>query len=97
MDELQSEIQDQQQHIHDLEDELKKLSAKFTVLSADYYLNNFPSSQDFIKKSRFLTRFSVPHYDSPPTTCNVGELIESGGILKICSAVNTWTTVGAQV
>jgi len=80
-------------------DQLQKLDAtiqELALLRADYYSNNFSSSQDFQKYSRFNTRLKVPSYSTLPATCEVGEIVESAGKLRICSATNTWTIVGTQ-
>lgn len=65
-------------------------------LKANYFANNFPSSQDFFKYVRFNSRLKVPHYDTLPATCEVGEIAETGGELNICSAADTWTVCGVQ-
>ncbi len=62
----------------------------------EFYKINFSGRQDFVKYSNFTTMIKVPSYSSLPATCQVGEICESGGKLKICSATNTWTTVGTQ-
>jgi hypothetical protein len=80
----------------DLQAQINMLRQQIEALSAEFHTNNFNSSQDFNKYSRFNTRLKVPKHDTPPTTCEVGEIIEDGGVLKICSAANTWTTVGTQ-
>ena len=63
--------------------------------------NSFSASQDFTKYSRFITRLKVPHYASNPTIGDVGDIVEVGGKLKICTVASltapTWTTVGTQV
>lgn len=76
--------------------QFSKLQQDFKALSDAYYNGNFTARQDFTKYSDFTTMLKVPSYASLPATCQVGELVESGGKLKICSATNTWTTVGVQ-
>lgn len=76
--------------------ELQKLQQQLDQLTQEFYRGNFSDSQDFPKYSRFNTRLKVPHYASNPTTCEVGEIIEVGGKLKICSSANTWSVVGTQ-
>lgn len=93
---MDDQIHDVQQQVDDHEDALTKLQEAVAALSADYYKNNFESSQDFQKYSRFNTRLKIPHYDVLPVTCHVGELAESGGKLNVCSAVNTWSVAGTQ-
>lgn len=73
-----------------------KLKKDFQELSDQFYSNNFPGSQDFNKYVRFNGRLKVPHHASLPSTCEVGELAETGGELNICSSANTWTVVGTQ-
>lgn len=62
-------------------------------LQQEVYRNNFSGSQDFNKFIRFNTRLKVPHYDSIPPIGEVGELIEAGGALYICSSPNTFVLV----
>ena len=85
--------QEQQKKIDQLEKDLKALNDEF-------YANNFSASQDFNKYSRFNTRLKVPHYASDPTNGEVGEIIEVGGKLKICTTASptaaVYTVVGAQ-
>jgi hypothetical protein len=76
--------------------ELTKLRNDFDTLAQEFYRNNFSAVQDFIKYCRFNTRLKVPHYTADPATCEVGEIIEVSGKLKVCSAANTWTIVGTQ-
>lgn len=79
-------------------EELKKLREDLTALNAEFYLNNFSSSQDFNKYSRFNTRIKVPTLSATPATCEIGELCVVSGTGKayVCSAANTWTVIGAQ-
>lgn len=72
------------------------LEATVKSLSDAFYHNNFVSTQDFQKDSSFNTTLKIPHYNSIPSTCNVGQIIESSGKLYICSAVNTFTLAGSQ-
>ncbi len=80
----------------DEQKQFNQLKKDFEALKAEYYRNNFSSSQDFQKYCRFNGRFKITHYDSLPATCEIGELAETGGELNICSAVDTWTVVGTQ-
>lgn len=82
---------------NDLQLQINRLQAQLELLSAEYHLNNFASSQDVNKYTRYNTRLKVPHYATAPAICEVGEIIEVGGKLKVCSAANTYTTVGTQV
>ena len=70
----------------DEQKQFNQLKKDFEALKAEYYRNNFSSSQDFQKYCRFNGRFKITHYDSLPAT----------GELNICSAVDTWTVVGTQ-
>lgn len=96
MDETQTQLSDLQQQADEHEQTIARLQSIVDALSGEFYKNNFPSSQDFQKYSRFNTRLKIPHADSVPSKCNVGELIESSGKLYICSAVNTWAVAGTQ-
>ena len=81
-------------------DRLDKLEKALRDLSEEFYRNNFSSSQDFQKFSRFNSRLKVPSYSTNPTVGEVGEVIEVGGKLKICTVASltapTWTIVGTQ-
>lgn len=83
--------------IADLEELVGTLQKTITNLSGDFYKNNFTSSITFNKDAVFYTRLKVPHYDSAPTVSEVGDIIEVGGVLYICTAVGgVFTKVGAQ-
>ena len=77
-------------------EELELIKQRLEALEDTVHLNNFNSSQDFNKYSRFNTRLKVPSYATEPSKCEVGEIVEVSGVLKVCSAKDTWTTVGAQ-
>lgn len=81
---------------NDTQTQINKLAKDLADLTEEFYRNNFSSSQDFQKYSRFNTRLKVPHYASTPAKCEVGEICEVSGKLRICSAANTWTIVGTQ-
>jgi hypothetical protein len=72
------------------------LKQQIESLSSEFYLNNFTGSQDHNKYNRFNTRLKVPSYTTDPAVCEVGEIIEVAGELKICSVADTWTVVGTQ-
>lgn len=74
------------EQIQILRNDLKSLQDAF-------YQNNFSGRQDFSKFSDFKTRLKVPHYDQIPPVGEVGEIIEAGGALFICSSPNTFTLV----
>lgn len=76
--------------------EIEKLKSDFSSLNEEFYRNNFTANQDFVKYSNFTSRLKVPHYDTLPAACEVGEICESAGKLRICSAANTWSVVGTQ-
>lgn len=78
------------------QEQLLALKESLDALVQEVYRNNFSSHQDFNKSSNFTTKLKVPHYDLPPLIGEVGEIIESGGKLYICSASNTFTIVGTQ-
>ena len=75
---------------------IEQLEKDLKALNDEFYKNNFTAYQDFYKFSNFKTRLKVPSYSTLPTTCVVGEIAESAGKLRICSATNTWTIVGTQ-
>jgi hypothetical protein len=79
-----------------IQNQIDQLKKDVADLNNELYLNNFSAHRDFNKKCNFNTRLKVPHYASDPSTCEVGEIIEVGGKLKVCSATNTWTIVGTQ-
>ncbi len=81
----------------ELSDKYDALKREVEALNSTFYLNNFPSSQDFFKKVRFNTSLKVPHYDTLPSTCEAGEIAETGGILAICATADNWVVVGTQV
>lgn len=70
---------------------LNRLEQELESLRNEFYRNNFSGQQDFPKYSNFTNHIRIPHYDTRPSTCDVGELIENGGKLYLCSAANTWT------
>ena len=80
----------------DLLKRIDQLEKDLRALNDEYYRNNFTAQQDFYKFSNFKYRLKVPRYTSLPTTCQVGEIAESAGKLRVCSAANTWTIVGTQ-
>lgn len=75
------------------EEQIQILRNDLTALQSEVYRNNFSSSQDFNKFTRFNTRLKIPHYDSVPPVGEVGELIEVGGVLLICSSPNSFSVV----
>jgi hypothetical protein len=80
----------------DLQKRIEQLERDLFKINQEVYTNNFSARQDFNKYSNFTTRLKVPYYAVAPATCEVGEIIEVGGKLRICSAANTWTIVGTQ-
>lgn len=82
------------------QEEFDKLKRDFAALSEEFYRNNFSARQDFPKYSNFLTRIKMPHYASTPTVGDVGELVEVGTKLYICTVASatapTWVVVGTQ-
>lgn len=80
----------------DTQKQIDDLKKEVQALKDEFYRNNFTANQTFNKYSNFTTRLKVPSYSSLPSTCEVGEIVESGGKLRICSASNTWTIVGTQ-
>lgn len=84
----------------DLQRRIQRLEQALFDLTSEVYTNNFSSSQDFNKYSRFNTRLKVPSYASDPSVGEVGDLIEVSGKLKICTVASstapTFTIVGTQ-
>lgn len=78
--------------------EIEKLKKDLADLTEEVYRNNFSSSQDFPKYSRFNTGIKVPTFTTAPTTCEIGQLhvISTTGKLYVCSSANTWSLVGTQ-
>lgn len=76
-----------------IEEQILALRSDLQALNQEVYRNNFSSHQDFNKTSNFTTRLKVPHYDSLPPVGEVGEILEAGGALWICSSPNTFTLV----
>ena len=76
--------------------QFEMLKQQVEAMASEAHLNNFPGGQDVNKYTRYNYRLKVPSYDTAPSTCEVGEVIEVGGDLQICSAADTWTTVGTQ-
>jgi hypothetical protein len=79
-----------------MQDQINQLRKDIEALNAEMYLNNFSTSQDFNKYSRFNTRLKVPNVTALPSTCEVSEVVVYSGKLYVCSASNTWTIVGTQ-
>lgn len=78
-------------------EQINKLRSDIDSLNQAFYKNNFSSSQTFTKDAIFQTRLKVPHYTSAPSICEVGDLIEIGGKLYICTVANTtFELVGSQ-
>jgi len=82
--------------IQKLQDQITRLEQDLKALNDEVYKNNFSARQDFNKASSFTSKLKVPHYSSDPTTAEVGEIIEVGGKLKICSSANTFVVAGTQ-
>lgn len=76
-----------------VEEKLQALRNDLDALNQEVYRNNFSGHQDFNKSSNFTTKLKIPHYDIPPIVGEVGEIIESGGALYICSSANHFTLV----
>lgn len=95
-------MQDSTQQLIDLQDQVTKIQGTVDSLSQSFYKNNFSSSQTFNKDIVFSVSLQVPHYSSAPSVGAVGQLIEVGGKLYICTIAGsvaspaTWTLVGTQ-
>jgi len=76
-----------------LQEQIDILKVTIKSLSDEVYRNNFSSHQDFNKSSNFTSSLKVPHYELVPIVGEVGQIIEVGGVLYICSSPNTFTIV----
>jgi len=94
-------MNDNKLELQDLQDALAKLRLEVGDLTSQFFKNNFSARQDFPKASSFSTSLKVPSYTTRPVG-EVGEIIEVGGVLEICSAydsvtkISTWSVVGSQ-
>jgi len=84
---------------NELQAQIDTLRGDLEALNAEYYTNNFSTSQDFQKYSRFNTRLRVPMFSSAPTLAEIGEVYanSTNGKLYICTSANTFSLVGGQV
>lgn len=93
----QIKMNPQNTQLADLQAQVTKLSSDVSSLTANFYKNNFSSSQNFTKAIVFQKSLRVPIYDSAPSICAVGELICVAGKLYICTVADTtFTLVGTQ-
>ena len=83
---------------NDLQQQVNQLSARLEALTGEVYTNNFTSSQDFNKFTRFNTRLKVPIFAVAPTVAEIGELYanSTNGKLYVCTAANVFSLVGTQ-
>lgn len=83
-------------------EQVTKLRSELDSLSQSFYKNNFSNSQTFNKSCVFTERLQVPHYSSAPSVGVVGDIIEVGGKLYICTTAGdvatpaTFTLCGSQ-
>ena len=77
----------------DYKKEIETLKKDLKDLTEEMYRNNFSASQDFNKKVSFTTAVKVPHYTTLPSVGEVGEILEMGGALYICSTPNNFSLV----
>ncbi len=81
-------------------EEFEKLKRDLQELTDEFYANNFTSSKDYNKYSRFNSRLKVPTVSANPIVGEVGDIVSVGGVLKICTVASltapTFTTVGTQ-
>ena len=82
--------------IQKLQNQIDLLKKDLQALNDEFYRNNFTANQTFNKYSNFTSRLKVPHYDTLPAVCEVGEIAEQGGELNICATANNWVVVGTQ-
>ena len=83
---------------NDSQNRINELEKKVQALNDEFYRNNFTSTQDFNKTSRFNSRLRLPVVTATPATCEIGEVcvVSSTGKSYVCSAANTWTIIGTQ-
>lgn len=81
------------QNPNNLQAQFDKLVKDLKDLNDEVYNNNFSSSQDFNKYSRFNTRLKIPTLHTIPTFGEIGEVCFVTGTSKlyVCTAINTWT------
>lgn len=60
------------------------------------YLSNFGTHVFINGLLELGTSFKLPNKTADPAKCQVGELVVVDGVLKVCSAVDTWTSLGAS-
>lgn len=84
----------------DLQKRIEKLELDLKDLNDEFYANNFTSSKDYNKYSRFNSRFKLPVVATDPTIGEVGDLVCVVTKVKICTVASltapTWTIVGTQ-
>ena len=85
---------------NDLSTRVAQLERSLQQLTDEYYLNNFTSSKDYNKYSRFNTRMKVPVVATDPTVGDVGDIVCVVTKLKICTVASltapTWVVCGTQ-
>ena len=95
-------MQDNNLKLQELTDTVSKLRADLDSLTSNFYKNNFSSSQSFNKDVAFNGRLKVPSQTSAPDVGEVGDLMQIGGTLYICTTAGTvsspasFTVVGTQ-
>ncbi len=77
--------------------QFEQMKKDLESLSRTFYQNNFSAQIDENKFARFNTGLKIPHKDSLPASCELGELCEVGGKLYIASSANNWVLVGSQI
>ncbi len=88
--------------IQNLRDEMGRLRSEFEQVKAAALKNDFSSAKVFSKACIFNDRLKVPHFASAPSVAEVGDIIEVGGKLYICTTAGdvaspaTFTLVGSQ-
>jgi hypothetical protein len=96
-------MENQNTKIQELQEQITKLQSQLNDLSGAFYRNNFTSSQTFNKSIIFTDRLKVPHYTSAPSVGEIGDILEVGGKLYVCTTSGNiaspavFTLVGSQV
>lgn len=72
---------------------MNELEMRVAALEAKLGLGNFMSVSAQQKDAVFNGHFKLINRTALPAHCAKGELAVLNGVLKICSAADTWTTV----
>ena len=70
-------------------------STQFNLESQKSSLLKYNENMRTAKDIRFSNngRLKIPVFSADEAICEVGEIAYIGGIMKVCSAANTWTAI----